>query len=86
MREQRHAYEELRNAELVEKQRLEEQHRRLEEEKQRRHAQHAKTSEDQKVLAEKVSCTVVQNDRAMFDVLYFNINFVQITIHNEFGP
>ena len=54
MREQRHAYEELRNAELVEKQRLEEQHRRLEEEKQRRHAQHAKTSEDQKVLAEKV--------------------------------
>lgn len=54
MREQRHAFEELRNAELAEKQRLEEQHRRLEEEKQRRHAQHAKTNEDQKVLAEKV--------------------------------
>lgn len=61
MREQRRMFEELRNTELAEQQRLQDQHRRLTEEKERRKKQHEKAMKERAELQTKIAALVVRS-------------------------
>ena len=76
LRAQQRRFEELRNAELVETQRLEEQERRHREEKERRMKQQLEVLKKEKETTEKIAARAFAQVRLLFHRLFFDHIFI----------